>query len=326
MKAAKVLGVHQDKEYWLGEDNKTILWRIPEVREAICAKPGYVIVSADYSQIEVKIMAFLSQDEFLIQAINSGKDIHCYMASEMFGVDYELINKARKDKHHPQHTEMSNMRSAVKCVTFGIPYGAGPKRVAIQIAQATDRELTEELVAEATGLIAQYFTKATGLKRWLDNQKRSGVLLQESRSACGRVRWYTLPDQAEETYDEVCAQIGRYSGNQPIQATNADMIKKAMRHFYLAVRGGNLSNPPKHDAKLILVIHDEIAAMCKKEQAEEIGLLLKEAMDWAYDQVGMEINGKYTKMSDLLPLNITVNGKPKDVGVEPVYGEYLAKE
>ncbi len=121
MKPAKLLGLHRGREYWLGDDNKTILWRVPEIREAICAKPGYTIVSADYSQIEVKIMAFLSQDDWLIQAITSGKDIHCYMASEMFGVDYDLINKARKDKAHPKHSEMSALRSAVKCITFGLP-------------------------------------------------------------------------------------------------------------------------------------------------------------------------------------------------------------
>lgn len=310
----------------MGEDGKTILWRVPDIREAICAKDGYQIVSADYSQIEVKIMAFLSMDNFLIQAINSGKDIHCYMASEMFGVEYDLINTARKNKDHPNHFQMSSMRSSVKCVTFGVPYGAGPKRVALQIAQATDREFNDELIQEAGDLVSKYFRKAYRLKAWLDRQKQNGVALGQSRSACGRVRWYTVPEPNDDSYEEACAQIGRWAGNQPIQATNADMIKKAMRKFYLDVRGGDPCAQPKHDARIILVIHDEIACMCRKEGVQEIGKILKAAMDWSYEQIGMNFDGKYIRMCDVLPLEITVDGKKKDVGVEPVHGDYLVKE
>ncbi len=198
--------------------------------------------------------------------------------------------------------------------------------MAFQIAQATNRELNDELIEETTSLIARYFGKATGLKRWLDHQKSIGVELCESRSAGGRVRWYTLPDPSEENYREVCSEVGRYAGNQPIQATNADMIKKAMRKFYVDVRGGNPCGQPEHDAHLILVIHDEIAVMCQTEGKERIGQILKNSMDWAYEQVDMELNGKRIRMVDLLPLQLEIDGKLKDVGVEPVYGEYLAKE
>jgi len=115
------LGRLRDREYYYDPAAGKFLWKVPEIREIICPPPGYVMISADYSQIEVKLMAFLSRDPFLITAINSGKDIHSFMASEVLGVDYDLIVEARKDKNHPRHLEMSNLRSATKCVTFGLP-------------------------------------------------------------------------------------------------------------------------------------------------------------------------------------------------------------
>ena len=131
------LGIYNGKEYYYdlrstirddaGKDIpnpqfKKIVWRIPDIREAIRAIPGHKILSADYSQIEVKLMAYLSQDPVLIAAINSGKDIHCYNAVEVFGhvlnFDYDTINKARKDITHPRHQELLTVRNNIKTVTF----------------------------------------------------------------------------------------------------------------------------------------------------------------------------------------------------------------
>lgn len=327
----KLLGVHQGREYFYDPVSDSLFWRVPDIRESICAPPGYVLVSADYSQIEVKLMAFLSQDSFLISAINSGKDIHSFMASEIVDVDYDLIVQAKGDPDHPQHFELDALRTGTKCVTFGLPYGAGPLTIAVQIAAATGRKLDDALVLEAGQLIDSYFRKASKLKKYLDNQKRIGVELRHTRSLRGRIRWYRIPDPSDPDYRETCAQVGRYSGNQPIQASNADMLKMALSRFYLAVRGGVWENPPKHDTRVVLVIHDEIASICQEAGQEEVQQHLKEAMDWAYGQMTMHVESKSgfiqtVRMADILPLQITVDSQPKDVGVHPVAGSYLSKD
>ncbi len=188
--------------------------------------------------------------------------------------------------------------------------------------------MNEELVEEAGQLIDHYFAKAKKLKEWLDNQRRLGVELGHSRSPRGRIRWYELPDPDDPNYREACAQIGRYAGNQPIQSANVDMTKPAMARFYSLVRDGVLSRPPRHDARIVLVIHDEIVVICRSEGQEEIKARLKEAMDWAYSRVQMSYQDKTGKvqtirLADLLPLTITVDGKLKDTGVQPVAGSYL---
>jgi hypothetical protein len=113
------------KEWYYNSETDDFEWRVPDVREVIRAKPGCKILAADYSQIEVKIMGFLSQDPDLIAAINSGKDIHSYIATDIFGeklnFDYELITLAKSDRSHPRHKELDALRSRTKACTFGIP-------------------------------------------------------------------------------------------------------------------------------------------------------------------------------------------------------------
>jgi DNA polymerase family A len=113
------------KEWYYNSETDEIEWRVPDVREVIRAKPGYKILAADYSQIEVKIMAFLSQDPDLIAAVNSGKDIHSYIAADIFGAkmdfDYDLMVIIIANKGHPRHKELSLLRSKTKTTTFGVP-------------------------------------------------------------------------------------------------------------------------------------------------------------------------------------------------------------
>jgi hypothetical protein len=117
----EVLGKHY---YWDFEAN-CIVWSVPSPRSAVRAESGYVILSADYSQIEVKLMAFASGDPVLIAAINSGQDIHTFNAVSIFGqrfdFTYEEMEMARDDPSHLRHNELSLIRSRVKTVTFGLP-------------------------------------------------------------------------------------------------------------------------------------------------------------------------------------------------------------
>jgi DNA polymerase I-like protein with 3'-5' exonuclease and polymerase domains len=170
------------QEYYLEQlvdaDGKFIEWemvcRIPDQREAVRAPIGYKIAAADYSQIEVQIMAWLSQDIFLINAVNSDKDIHCYMAREISSIPYEEFFDAYQDDSHEKHSEYAGLRANVKTVTFGIPYGATARRVS---------QMTGSSIEEAQALIERYFYKAYVLKCRLDKRRAKALKKGLTRSA-----------------------------------------------------------------------------------------------------------------------------------------------
>jgi DNA polymerase-1 len=277
------LGIFQDREWYWSLEDKVTLWRVPDIRECIAAQPGHKVLSADYSQIEVKLMAHLSRDPVLIAAINSKKDIHCFTATEVFGkklnFTYEDIFNAtqHKDaKKHPRHKELKRLRSNIKVVTFGVPYGAGAKRVAAMTGM-TD--------VEAQAFIDEYFLKFQVLKAWLEAQ--GNLALKEGYTATpnGRRRFYTLPPKGDPDYDGQLAQIRRWAGNHPIQAANADMLKLAIRKIYLAIRGGIATGPKLYDARLSLVVHDEIVMICADKDVDAVSKIIDRAMTEAYDEI-----------------------------------------
>jgi DNA polymerase-1 len=183
------LGTWEHKEVFWNTQTSDVCWRVPDVRETIIAKPGNVILSSDYSQIEIKIMAFLSQDPGLIAAINSGKDIHSYIATDVFGAtlnfDYDLMIKAIKDSTHPRNVELTAIRSRTKTTSFGIPYGAGPTKVAL---------MTGLSLEEAQELIDVYLGRYPLLKAWLKEMGDNAINLGYSQSAGGRKRFYDIPE------------------------------------------------------------------------------------------------------------------------------------
>ncbi len=231
--------------------NKTV-WRIPDIREAIIAEPGFLILSADYSQIEVKLMAHLSRDPVLIAAINSGKDIHSFNATEVFGgikhFTYADIAAAKKDKSYPRYAELIKLRNDIKTVTFGVPYGAGKNKVALMTG------MTPEAAQE---FIDAFFSKFSVLGAWLkktgDNAIRDGFSL----SPRGRRRFYELPAATakEKEKEKIYSQVRRYSGNHPIQAGNVDMLKPAMWQIYNDLR---TSEYDARQARILFCVHDEI--------------------------------------------------------------------
>lgn len=135
------LGNIGHKEYYYEQEfhdsvlfDKRVVWRVPDIREAVRATPGFKIFGGDFSQIEIKIMAFLSGDPFLINAINSkdpktgkGTDFHCYMTSQVYEIPYDeffyiaKIANGEKEPEHPLHKQYATMRSNTKTVVFGIP-------------------------------------------------------------------------------------------------------------------------------------------------------------------------------------------------------------
>ncbi|MDP3448580.1 MAG: DNA polymerase I [Eubacteriales bacterium] len=218
-----------------------------EIRKAFIASEGNVLVGADYSQIELRLLAHISGDEGMIAAFNSGKDIHRTTASEVFGVPFaEVANE---------------QRSAAKAVNFGIVYGI------------SDFGLARNLdipVKRASEYIKLYFERYPGVKSYLDQSvddaKRLGyaVTMFERRRA--------LPELKSSNYNT--RSFGeRVAMNMPIQGTAADIIKLAM------VKVSQLLHERGLKAKLILQVHDELIFDVPKAEADEVVTLVHESME-----------------------------------------------
>jgi len=287
-----LIGINHDKEYYLCPADKKhpipyVAWRVPDIREGIRARPGWKILGADYSQIEVRIMAWESQDKWLMDALNSGKDIHCYMAADVHGVPYEEFYYAYKHKDHPLYHKYYGWRSEIKTTTFGVPYGAGAKQVAKQINSSRKSGDTAPLFTEeqAQQLIDDYFKKAKGLKKWLEKQGKHAISDRESKSLGGHYRFYQLPMEGNDDYEERIAQIDRWSGNHPIQAGCADMLKMAVDKIYLDLRGGISSGPLVHEGHFILFVHDELVLTAPDEAVTAVKSIMIDGMQWAYEEL-----------------------------------------
>lgn len=259
-------------------------WVVPDVREAIIAPPGYKILGADYSQIEVRIMAQESGDKWLINALNSGKDIHCYMAADVNGIPYDVFYLGYKNENDPMYEDYYGMRSEIKTTTFGVPYGAGAEQIARQINATRKKEKwIDEVYAQK--VIDDYFSKAIGLKAWLTNQGTRAMKYGFSRSLGGHYRFYRIPDASNKKAKEVVSQIKRWAGNHPIQAGCADILKMAISRISCELHEDGLLNKPlKYDAHFTLFVHDEIVMTVKDEDVDAVKKIMVDCMQWSYDK------------------------------------------
>jgi DNA polymerase-1 len=293
---ATFMGEFEGREWFWDTKLNEAYWRVPDIRECIAAPPGYRVLSADYSQIEVKLMAFLSGDKTLIAAINSKKDIHCYTATEVFGVrmkftyeDIYAATQAKDAKKHPRHKELKTLRANIKTVTFGVPYGAGASTIAFQTGMSKE---------EAQAFIDDFFAKFSGLKAWLEKQGNQALQFGYTATPNGRRRFYVMPPKSDPDYDGQIAQIRRWAGNHPIQAANADMLKLAIRKIYERIRGGNMVGPKLYDARLSLVVHDEVVMICAEADVPAVSEIMHTAMTEAYDEIVQGIWNEITVVED----------------------------
>jgi len=209
----------------------------------------YTFVGADYSQIELRILAHMSQDQYLINAFNEGDDIHRITASKVFGV--------------PEDQVTSLQRSNAKAVNFGVIYGMSG------FGLSTELNITRK---EAEKYIEEYFKKYTKVKEFLDGLvaecKRNGYVT----TIMNRKR--TVPEINASNY--MVRQAGeRLAMNSPIQGSAADIIKIAMIRVYRELtRMGTKS-------KLVLQVHDELIIQTHKDELEQIKILLVESMEHA---------------------------------------------
>ena len=232
-----------------------------EVRKAIKAQfDDYKILSADYSQIELRVMAHLSKDEALTKALNDGEDIHTFTAKNVFNV------KEDQDV-------LPEMRRIAKIVNFGIMYGAGPFR------------LSQELgipFSEAKKIIDVYFHKYKGIKQYMEDTK---LLVKKNKSVqtlLGRKRAVWDSDSQNQVRRDAAE---RMAINMPIQGTAAEMIKLAMIRIDKDLKKNNLKS------KLILQIHDELLLEVHNNEIDYVTEMVVKHMKNAMDlDVPIEID------------------------------------
>lgn len=215
-----------------------------ELRSCVVAPPGRALVIADYSQIELRILAHLSQDPRFLEAFRSGEDLHRSTAATMFGKELATVTDRE--------------RKAAKTINFGLVYGQGPG------ALGRTLKIPEE---EAKSLVGSYFASYPGIARWLREAAREGMATGETRTpVIRRRRLLTMPGAGLRDYDpranpEHRQQVGRaerQAKNTPIQSCSGDMMKIAMVGAHRRLPGS---------ARIIMTVHDELVVEVDLEEA-----------------------------------------------------------
>ncbi len=224
---------------------KTELGR--EIRAAFIAKPGNLLISADYSQIELRLMAHYSEDPLLVRAFAEGQDIHTLTAAEVFGVAAEGMDKQTRDR--------------AKAVNFGIVYGISPFGLAAQLG-------IEQNVARL--YIETYFARYSGVRRYIDQLLEETRREQRVRTLFGRVR--PIPDMQSRNAN-LRGFAERTAVNTPLQGTAADLIKIAMIRIDRRLRDEKLQ------AKMTLQVHDELLFDVPEKEVEQVKELVRHEME-----------------------------------------------
>jgi DNA polymerase-1 len=210
------------------------------IRHAFVAPKGYVLAGFDYSQMELRIAAFLSGDEKLIEIFRKGEDVHTSVASYVFKV-------AAKDV-------TPEMRRRAKVINFGIIYGMGV--LALKQNLGTSRE-------EAQNFLNDYFNTFSTLAGYLEKVKTETAARGYTETLFGRRRYF---EGINSKIQYIKAQAERMAINAPVQGTGADVIKMAMIKIDQYLETNNLKN----DAHLLLQVHDELICELREEKAAEI--------------------------------------------------------
>lgn len=219
------------------------------IRDAFVAPPGYTLVALDYSQIELRIAAFLSGDEKLIAIFKSGRDVHEEVAAAVFGVPAAEVDR--------------EMRRRAKIINFGILYGMGVNALKAQLGTTT---------SDAQRFFEDYFNTFSTLAEYLERTK--GVARRQgfTETLFGRRREFP---GIRSPLPYVKAQAERMAINAPIQGTQADIIKLAMGRVDAWLKEQGRTD----DAHLILQVHDELVYEVKTEHAQELTAKIKSVME-----------------------------------------------
>ncbi len=232
------------------------------IREAFVADEGYTFFSADYSQIELRIVAHLSEDPVFIDAFMKGEDIHTRTASEIFGIMPSLVTP--------------EMRRRAKAINFGIIYGMGPYGLSAELGIS---------MKEASGYIDDYFAHYSTVKGFIDRTIAEANERGYTVTLFGRRRF--IPELGSPV--ESTARLGaRLAINTPIQGTAADMIKAAMIRIDRLLKDGGFKS------RMLLQIHDELIFEAAGGELEVLSALVKKEMEGVVKlRVPVEVNLKY---------------------------------
>ncbi len=220
-----------------------------ELRKMFVAGEGMLLLDADYSQIELRILAHLSQDPVMIDAYHRGEDIHAVTASQVFDVPLKEVT--------------SEERSFAKTVNFGIVYGMGEFSLASELGIS---------MKEAKKYIDGYWNKYTRIKEFMDTTKENAKHDGFVKTLFGRMRY--IPELRSPNYN-IRSFGERAAANAPIQGTAADIIKIAMVRVHKRLKEENMQ------AKLILQVHDEIIVELPPEELSKAQTIVKEEMESA---------------------------------------------
>ena len=220
-----------------------------QIRKVFKPKEGYVFVDADYSQIELRVLAHIADDEHMIEAFNNNEDIHRQTASKVFDIPMEEVT--------------SKQRSDAKAVNFGIVYGISDFGLGEQLGISRK---------QAKLYIEQYLDKYQKIKEFMENIKESAKKEGYVETLFNRRRY--IPEMNSNNY--MVRQFGaRVAMNTPIQGTAADIMKIAMIKLF------NELKERKLESNILLQIHDELLLEVKKEEKDEVEKLLKDSMEGA---------------------------------------------
>ena len=222
-----------------------------QIRAEFIADPGYALLSADYSQIELRILAHFSKDPVLVEAFQTGQDIHARTAQEVFGVG----PMAQNAEH----------RRAAKAINFGIIYGQTPFGLAAQIG--IDQK-------EAAKFISAYFARYRGVKDYLEASLAEARKAGATRTLFGRIR--PVPEITSSQFN-LRGLAERTALNTPLQGTAADLIKLAM----IAI--DRELTKQKFQSKMILQVHDELLFETPHEEMDRLRKLVRAAMENVYE-------------------------------------------
>jgi DNA polymerase-1 len=215
-----------------------------EYRRCFSGHPaGRKLVIADYSQIELRILAEFSGDRGFIEAFNSGADLHRVTASQVFNVSIDQVSKDQRD--------------FAKRLNFGVVYGIGAQRFSI---------MTGLSVAEAENVLRKYFSTYRGLDNYLRDAANRAVTERQARTASGRLVRFRY----DENDRQQISMTHRNGKNTPIQGTSADILKRALRLLTDELRATS--------AKIVNIIHDEVVVETDADEAEEIAQKVERAM------------------------------------------------
>jgi len=218
-----------------------------EIRAAFIAEPGHVLLKADYSQIELRLLAHFSGDKLLVEAYRTGEDIHTLTASQVFGVPPLMVN--------PEH------RRRAKAVNFGIVYGLSAFGLSQQIGIDTK---------EAKRFIEAYFEKYSGVREFIDRTLDAARRDQKVSTLFGRVR--PIPDIHSKNFN-LRGFAERTAVNTPLQGTAADLIKLAMIRIDAELRERHLRS------RMLLQVHDELVFEVPEAEIDTMKQLVADRME-----------------------------------------------